>query len=157
MTKNDILRRIRYIFDINDNDMIKIFGLADLNVNRAQISDWLKKDEDPDFVQIEDIELASFLNGFINKKRGKKEGAQPKPENRLNNNIIFNKLKIALSLQSDEVLALVNNSEFSLSSHELSAFFRKKGHRHYRECQNQVLRYFLMGLQHKHRDSEIEI
>ena len=157
MTKNDILRRIRYIFNISDDNMIKIFGLANLNVNRAQISDWLKKDEDSTFVQIEDIELASFLNGFINMKRGKREGEQPKPENRLNNNIIMNKLKIALSLQSDEVLALINNSEFNMSSHELSAFFRKKGHRHYRECQNQVLRYFLTGLQDKHRGSETEI
>jgi uncharacterized protein YehS (DUF1456 family) len=156
VTKNDILRRIRYIFDINDNKMIKIFGLADLKVNRQDISDWLKKEDDPAFIQIRDIELASFLNGFINHKRGKREGEQPKPEERLDNNIIFKKLKIALSLQSDEVLELLNQDDFYISQHELSAFFRKKGHKHYRECQNQILRNFLNGLQNKYRSPNNE-
>ena len=151
MTKNDILRRIRYIFDINDNKMIKIFGLADLKVSRQDISDWLKKEDDPAFIQIRDSELAYFLNGLINHKRGKREGQQSEVEERLDNNIIFKKLKIALSLQSDEVLELINQDDFYLSSHELSAFFRKKGHKHYRECQNQALRNFLNGLQNKYR------
>jgi len=42
MTNNDILRRIRYTFDFNDSKMISLFGLADYEVTRAQISDWLK-------------------------------------------------------------------------------------------------------------------
>ncbi|MBU1696937.1 MAG: DUF1456 family protein, partial [Proteobacteria bacterium] len=45
MTNNDILRRTRYIFDLNDSKMIAIFGLADHKVTRGQISDWLKKDD----------------------------------------------------------------------------------------------------------------
>jgi len=151
VTKNDILRRIRYILDINDDNMIKIFGLAELNVNRQEISAWLKKDDDAAFIKIEDSELASFLNGLINRERGKRSGQQAKPEARLDNNIIFKKLKIAFSLESDEVLELLNQDDFYISPHELSAFFRKKGHKHYRECQNQVLRNFLNGLQNKHR------
>ena len=47
MNANDILRRIRYIFDFNDTKVIDIFGQADLEVTREQISDWLKKDDDP--------------------------------------------------------------------------------------------------------------
>lgn len=43
MTNNDILRRIRYTFDFGDSKMMAIFGLADLTVTRAQVSDWLKK------------------------------------------------------------------------------------------------------------------
>ena len=43
MDNNDILRRIRYAFDFNDEKMIAIFGLAEHEVNREQISNWLKK------------------------------------------------------------------------------------------------------------------
>ena len=151
MTNNDILRRIRYTFDYNDSKIISIFESADLEVTRAEISDWLKKDDDPAFVELEDQKLASFLNGLINDKRGKKEREQPTPEKRLNNNIIFRKLKIALNLKAEDVLAILQSADFSLSNHELSAFFRKKGHKHYRKCNEQVLRYFLQGLQDKYR------
>ncbi|MCH2191055.1 MAG: DUF1456 family protein, partial [Gammaproteobacteria bacterium] len=33
-----------------------------------------------------------------------------------------------------------------LSKGELGALFRKPGHKHYRECGNQVLRNFIKGL-----------
>ncbi|MCK4710534.1 MAG: DUF1456 family protein, partial [Gammaproteobacteria bacterium] len=138
MTNNDVLRRIRYTFDYNDNKIIDIFGQADFQVTREQISDWLKKDDDPDFVACNDTHLAIFLNGLINDKRGKKEGAQPEPEKRLSNNMIFRKLKIALNLKDDDVLAILALAEFQLSKHELSAFFRKPGHKHYRECKDQI-------------------
>ena len=94
MTNNDILRRIRYVFDFSDSKMIAVFGLADHPVTREQISDWLKKEDDPAFKKCNDITLAIFLNGLINDKRGKKEGPQPVPEKNLTNNAIFMKLKI---------------------------------------------------------------
>ncbi|MEA1900819.1 MAG: DUF1456 family protein, partial [Thermodesulfobacteriota bacterium] len=65
MTNNDILRRIRYIFDFNDSKMIAVFGLADHQVTREQISGWLKKDDDPAYQKCSDTELAIFLNGLI--------------------------------------------------------------------------------------------
>ncbi|MBT6338335.1 MAG: DUF1456 family protein, partial [Desulfobacula sp.] len=61
MTNNDILRRIRYTFDFSDSKMIAIFGLADHKVTRAQISDWLKKDDDPAFQKCSDTWFAIFL------------------------------------------------------------------------------------------------
>jgi uncharacterized protein YehS (DUF1456 family) len=151
MTNNDILRRIRYTFNFDDDKMIAIFGQAGLKVTRAEISDWLKKDDDPDYKNCGDLQLATFLNGLIIEKRGKKDGPQPEPEKKLNNNIIFRKLKIALNLQADDVIALVNQADFRISKHELSAFFRKPGHKHYRECKDQVLRYFMKGMQLKYR------
>lgn len=152
MTNNDVLRRIRYTFNFDDTKMIAIFGLAGLTVTRAEISDWLKKDEDPDFKNCKDVTLATFLNGLIIDKRGKKDGPQPVPETTLTNNIIFRKLKIALNLQAEEVLALIKQADFSLSKHELSAFFRKPDHKHFRKCKDQVLRYFLKGVQLKYRN-----
>ena len=151
MITNDVLRRIRYSFNFDDSKMIAIFGLAGLEVTRAQISDWLKKDDDPDFVKCSDQQLAIFLNGLIIDKRGRKDGPQPEPEKQLSNNIIFRKLKIALDLQADGVLEMVNQGDFSISKHELSAFFRKPGHKHFRECKDQVLRNFLKGMQFKYR------
>ena len=151
MTNNDILRRIRYTFDFNDSKMIAIFGLADHQVTREQISDWLKKDDDPAFQKCSDTQLAIFLNGLINDKRGKKEGAQPEPEKQLTNNAIFMKLKIALNMKAEDVLETMDLADFAMSKHELSAFFRKPGHKHYRECKDQILRNFLKGVQLKYR------
>lgn len=151
MTNNDILRRIRYIFDFSDSTMIAIFGHADYSVSREQISDWLKKEEDPAFKELSDRQLAIFLNGLINKNRGKKDGPQVEPEQRLNNNIIFRKLKIALDFKDEDILAILELAEFPISKHELSALFRRPDHKHYRECQAQILRNFLKGLQLKHR------
>ena len=92
-----------------------------------------------------------FLNGFIYQKRGKKEGVQPKAETRLTNNMIFVKLKIALDLRADKILEILALSNVRISKHELSAFFRRPGHKHYRDCQNQILRNFLTGLQRTYR------
>ena len=157
MTNNDILRRIRYIFDYSDSKMITMFGLGDLKVTREQISDWLKKDEDPEFQKIRDTQLAIFLNGMINDKRGKREGAQPEPEKHLTNNIIFMKLKIALNLKAEDVLETLELANLSISKHELSAFFRKPDNKHYRECKDQILRNFLKGMKLKYRpDPEVE-
>jgi uncharacterized protein YehS (DUF1456 family) len=153
VTNNDVLRRLRYTFDFSDSKMIAIFGLADLEVTREQVSDWLKKEDDPAYKNCTDVQLANFLNGFINDKRGKKEGAQPEPEKRLTNNIIFRKLKIALDLKAEDVVGILASADLRISKHELSAFFRRPDHKHYRECKDQVLRNFLKGMQIKYRDN----
>lgn len=152
MTNNDILRRIRYIFDFSDPKMMEIFALADHQVTREQISEWLKKDDDPGFRECGDTELAIFLNGLIIERRGKKEGAQPGPEKKLNNNIVFRKLKIALDLKADAILQILEMVDVHISKHELSAFFRKPDHKHYRSCKDQILRNFLNGILLKYRD-----
>ncbi|MBQ0799627.1 MAG: DUF1456 family protein [Porticoccaceae bacterium] len=40
---------------------------------------------------------------------------------------------------------------FVMSKHELNAFLRKSDHKHYRVCQDQILRNFLQGFQIKYR------
>ena len=154
MTNNDILRRIRYTFDFDDSTMMAIFELTGHAATRAQISDWLKKEDDPAYRACRDANFAAFLNGLIIEKRGPKEGAPAPIEERLNNNIIFKKLKIALNLQADDVLEILNLGGLVLSKHELSAFFRRPGHKHYRECKDQGLRSFLQGLQTRYRGNK---
>jgi uncharacterized protein YehS (DUF1456 family) len=151
MDNNDLLRRIRFAFDLSDSQMMDTFGQGNLPVTRAEVSDWLKKDDDPAFQKLNDHKLAIFLNGFINAKRGKKEGVEPVAETRLNNNIVMRKLKIALNLEDDDILALLAQAGMRISKHELSALFRKPDNNRYRACNDQLLRNFLNGLQHKYR------
>lgn len=154
MINNDVLRRLRYTLDLSDSTMIAVFGQAGLEVSRKEVSAWLKKDDDPDHQPCSDQQLAIFLNGLINHRRGKKEGAQPEPETKLNNNMMLKKLKIAFDLTSEGMLEIIALTGLNLSKHELSAFFRKPAHKHYRPCKDQVLRNFLQGLQAKLRPDD---
>ena len=151
MNQNDVLRRIRYILDLDDSKMMSIFSLGGSEFTRAEISDWLKKDDDPAYQQMKDLELAAFLNGLIVEKRGRKDGPQLKPEKQLTNNKILMKLKIAFDLKAEDTLAILALNNFKISKHELSAFFRKPTHKHFRVCKDQVLRNLLKGLQLKYR------
>jgi len=152
MTNNDCLRRIRYILDFSDSKMIAIFGLANVETDRKEISAWLKQDDDEDFEECSDSSFAAFLNGMIVALRGEKEGDTPRVETRLNNNMVFIKLKIALSLKADEILKILKSAGQEISKHELSAFFRRPDHKHYRECKDQILRNFLNGLRINYRE-----
>jgi len=129
--------------------MMELFAEGAMPANREQISDWLKKEDDPAYKPIYDIDLAAFLNGFIILKRGKKDSETPKPEKSLNNNTILRKIKIALNLKDEDILAILELADFRFSRHELSALFRKSDHEQYRDCKDQMLRNFLMGLQLK--------
>ena len=151
MTNNDILRRIRYLFDFSDLKMIALFKLANYDVEKSDVSNWLKKEGDPLLVEITDKELAIFLNGLIIEKRGKREGSQPEPEDPLNNNMILRKLKIALDLKTDDILDLFALIDKKIGKHELSAFFRNSDHKSYRSLKDQYLRNFLNSLQTKHK------
>lgn len=151
MHNNDILKRLRYIFDLSDGQMQAIFVLGGKTVGSEQLIQWFKPDDDPFFEALEDRCLAVFLNGLISHFRGQKEGPLPEPEAKLTHNLILRKLKIALNLQAEEMLEIWLKVDFRLSKHELSSFFRQPSHRNYRQCQDQVLRNFLQGLQLKLR------
>ena len=151
MTNNDIIRRLRYTFNYNDAKMIELFELADYSVTRAQISNWLKKDEDPEFKGILDYQLATFLNGIIIDNRGKKDGKLPVVEKKLNNNIVLRKLKIAFNLKDIDIVNIFKLADMRVSKSEISAFFRNPVKSQFRPCKDQFLRNFLIGLQMKFR------
>lgn len=151
MTNNDILKRLRYTFELNDSAMLRLFGLTAYIVTRGEYTAWMKKEEEEGYKEMPDIDLAAFLNGLIIDKRGKKEGPLPKPERRLNNNLIFRKLRIALNLKDHDILEILELAGRTISKHELSAFFRSPDQKQYRPCQDQILRNFLLGLQKRYR------
>ena len=152
MTNNDILRRLRYMFDHSDLEMQAIFKLADFDAELTTVSDWLRSEDDPLLLEMKGKELAIFLNGLIIKKRGRREGPQPKPENSLTNNMILRKLKIALNLKTDDIVDLFALIDKRISKHELSAFFRNPNNRSYRPCMDQYLRNFFSALQSKYNN-----
>ena len=154
MTNNDIARSLRYTFDFNDFTMIEIIKSGGETVSRELVANWLKRDDDPEFEEMYDKELATFLNGFIILKLGKKDGEVPVADKRLNNNIILRKLKIALNLKDEDILEILGSVDRKISKHELSAFFRKPGQAQFRPCKDQILRNFLKGLQEKYRPTE---
>jgi uncharacterized protein YehS (DUF1456 family) len=150
MRNNDILRRLRYTFDLKNSQMIVLFALAGVSVSGEQVGGWLKRDEDPAYQECSDRQLAVFLNGLIVDKRGKKDGPQPEPETVLTNNSILMKLRIALNLKAEDVQEIMSLADMPISKHELSAFSRRPGHKHYRDCKDQMLRNFLKGVQIKY-------
>lgn len=151
MTNNDVLRRLRYTFDYTDDKMISIFMDANTKVTRAEISDWLKSDDDKDFKKIDDTHLAAFLNGLIVSYRGKRNGKEPVNETTLTNNDVLKKLKIAYKLKSDDIVELYKLADKEVSTTELSSFLRRPSHPKYKELMDQYLRNFLLGLQLKYK------
>ena len=147
MTKNSIFRRIRFIYNFSDQDMINIFKLVGVVVNRTQIIRWLNKEDHEDYLDMKDEELAAFMNGFIILKRGKKDGPLPIAEKELTNNMIFRKMRIALNLIDEDIIKILASVETRISKHELSAFFRNPSKRQYVPCNNQMLRNFFQGLE----------
>jgi uncharacterized protein YehS (DUF1456 family) len=152
MNNNDILRRTRYILDLKDNQITKIFKHVGVEATEQQVNRWLKRDDEAGFEPLSDDALMDFLDALIIEKRGKKDGGPTiRTRQELGNNLILTKLKIAFNLKSEEILAIMALADFKISKHELSALFRKKGHKHYRVCKNQMLRKFMKGLQIKYR------
>lgn len=149
MINNDLLRRISTIFDFNDEKILAVFKLGQGVITAEQLADTFKEKDDSSYKPLLDVEFACFLNGIIIEKRGPKEGPQRETEQELSNNIIFNKVKIALALKADEVIAILELAELSLGKYELSSFFRSANHKHYRDCSDDVLSTFLKGLKIK--------
>ncbi|MCF7503465.1 MULTISPECIES: DUF1456 family protein [Vibrio] len=155
MTNNEILRRIQHALNLKNAQIIKAIEQADVTIAHDQVINWLKDDNDKSCSTMKDKELAVFLNGFINLKRGKKEGVQPKPEVALTNNMIFMKLRIALNMKAEDVLDVLEVVGVSLSKYEIGAYFRKPENKNYKVCEDQLLCDFLNGVQFTNRpDSE---
>jgi uncharacterized protein YehS (DUF1456 family) len=144
---------VRYIFDFSDPLMLSIFKLGGYEGNRSELATWFAREDEPEFVLCEDEKLACFLNGLIIKNRGAKGDGIPKPERVLNNNMVLQKLKIALNLRADDLLKILRLNDFILSRHELSALFRRSSHKNYRKCLDQLLRNVLDGMEKHYRKS----
>jgi len=176
MDNNDRLIRLRYALDIRDIDMVDIFKLGGVELTVEEVRKMLikskenyrynnevddhdeidEKDETEENIKCNNNRLESFLNGFIIYKRGRQE---PKPgqaerpvlKSENPNNMLLKKLKIALSLTSDNMLDVFEKTGVNITKGELGAIFRKEGHSNYQECGDNYARNFLKGLALKNR------
>ena len=149
MTNNDILRRFRYALDISNATMLRTFSLAGQEVDQATLMELLKKEGEEGYRECDPLCMEQFLEGLIILKRGRMENATVRPahaETEFTNNDILRKLRIALELKEDDMIAIMNAAGVTISKSELSALFRAKGHKNYKACGDQFLRNFLKGL-----------
>ncbi len=149
LTNNDTFKRLRYNLNLNDNKLVEIFRLGNLPLDREVIQNMMKKDGEEGYIACSDAVLSSFRDGLIIKRRGKRENAPPAVYNSefcLSNNDILKKLRIALELKEDDVLALMKKAKIDITRSGLSALFRQRDHKNYKPCGDQFLRNFIAGL-----------
>lgn len=145
MTNNHILRSIASGLKLNESKILEIFRHSDPQVSLEDVKDIFKAETEEDFVHLSDAGLAMFLDGLIYERRGG-EKRTPEEEVRLDNNTILKKLRIALNLKEEDILKAFHDQEVEVRPFELTAFFRKKGHRNYRACSDKALKAFLKSL-----------
>lgn len=163
MDNNDILIRLRYALEIKNKEMVEIFKLGGVEVSVPEVIQILKKtddeDENEDQIICNNLMLDSFLNGLIIFKRGKQEPKPgqpetPKPFSRNIehvNNLLLKKVKIAMTLTTEDILEIFENAGITVTKGELGALLRKEGHKNYKVCGDKFARNFLKGLAIKYR------
>ncbi|TMU88367.1 DUF1456 family protein [Bacillus sp. BHET2] len=165
MDNNDILIRLRYALDIKNTEMVEIFKLGGIDLTKEQVLKVLTKSqdefeeeilEDDNHIPCDDEMYESFLNGFITFKRGKQEARPGQPERpeltyEHVNNLLLKKVKIALSLTSEEMIEILDETGVVITKGELGAILRREGHKNYRICGDRYARNFLKGLTLKYR------
>ncbi|MDQ8004005.1 MAG: DUF1456 family protein [Pedobacter sp.] len=64
----------------------------------------------------------------------------------MSNNDIIKKLRVALSLNTDQIIEICKLVNFTVTKSELGDIFRKEDHPNFKKCGDQILRNFLNGL-----------
>ncbi|QKJ66389.1 DUF1456 family protein [Deefgea piscis] len=147
MLNNDVLRSIRYMLDLSDAKLVDVLQLAGQTLDKATMVAFLKKEEELEYQECDDVTMANFLDGLVYYRRGKDESRPAMPiELPVTNNLVLKKLRVAFELKDDDIYAMLAEAGFEVSKPELSALFRKKDHKHFRPCGDQFLRNFLKGL-----------
>jgi uncharacterized protein YehS (DUF1456 family) len=145
MTNSDILRRLRYALNLDNAGMIRLFDLGGHAPSLAELDLMLRKEDDPTGMDCPDRLLLAFLDGLVASRRGVREGGATEPETP-DNTLVLRKLRIALELKDTDMQRILAAGGMDVSRSELSALFRKPGHRNYVPCRDQLLRKFLAGL-----------
>lgn len=144
------------MLDINDIEIAHILKLRGYKPERGEVASIFSTQDLPEDEKGEDCSdmlMAHFLDGLIYYKRGKSKDHPPRPiKTPVTNNMVLKKLRVAFKLKEKDMHDILERGGFSISKHEMSALFRREGHENYRECGDQILRYFLRGLTEKLRD-----
>ena len=148
MRNDDVIKSVRYMLDVNDVEIAKILKLADYEPARGEVAAIFEPGdpETPNDDCSHEL-MAHFLDGLIYYKRGKSDKHPPRPiKTPVTNNMVLKKMRVAFKLREEDIHKILKLADFSVSKPELNALFRAEDHRNYRECGDQILRYFLKGL-----------
>lgn len=156
MINNDVMRSIRYMLDLGDAKLVEIIRLADADfpLDKAEVPALLKKEGEEGFVACSDRVLAHFLDGLVVYYRGPRDDGPRRAEDRISNNLVLKKLRVAYQLKDTDMHEIFEAAGFPLSKPEMTALFRQAGHKHFRPCGDQILRNFLKGLTLRFRTGE---
>jgi uncharacterized protein YehS (DUF1456 family) len=149
MQTNDVLRRLRYALDSTEHQMAKLMNHRGEPVAARHVTNLLRAETHEEMVLCTPLELERYLDGLIIDRRGPPDPTRPPPPslgNAMTNNDILKKLRIALKFTDVDMLRVLREGGLPMGKAELSALFRKRNHKHYRECGDQLLRNFLRGL-----------
>lgn len=162
MTNNDMIIRLRYALDIKNMDVVEMFKLGGMKYSKDDVLNMLVKvaeDETPPahYIEVTNDMFEAFLNGLITFKRGpqkprpgQKEAPVVKEKDHANN-MLLKKVKIALSMTSEDVLNTLYDGGVKVSKGELGAILRSPSHRNYMPCGDRFARNFIRGLTEQYR------
>lgn len=146
MDNNYVFYKLRKTFRWDEEKIGDLFKSVDYTFSPLTLFAWMKQEQYEGFQEMPDEALAALLNGFIIDRRGLKDGKIPETEATLNNNMIFRKLRIALNLKDDEIIAIMAMADMRIGKAELGSFFRDPKHHNFRHCKDQFLRNFIRGM-----------
>ncbi|QDQ27781.1 DUF1456 family protein [Chitinimonas arctica] len=156
MIHNDVLRSVRYMLNITDGKIAEIAKLPEgFELSKTDVIAYMKIEGEEGYLQCSDEVMAHFLDGLVIHKRGRDKTRPPQQVTwPITNNIVLKKLRVAFELKEDDIHEILNLAGFKVSNPEVSALFRKEGHKHYRHCGDQFLRNFLKGLTQRIRPTK---
>lgn len=147
MNSNLVLKRVSELSNLTNRQIANVFKKANKKLTSAEVDLWLIPDDSPNHQKLSDEDLSIFLNGLIIHLRGPREdGSIPEPDKKLDNNMIFKKLKIAFEVQTAEIPTMFRSINRRITKNEVASFLRGSQHAQYREMKDQYLRNFLSAL-----------
>ncbi len=149
VTNNNVIRSLGQLLEINSSALADIFKLSGHSIDQATVAGLLLEPDETAYIECSDTQMTFFLEGLITYRRGKIESKSDQKSQTLailTNNSILKKLRIAFDLKEDDLIKLMAIADFDITKNEISAIFRKEGHKHYRECSDDFLQAFIHGL-----------
>jgi uncharacterized protein YehS (DUF1456 family) len=145
MTNNEIIKRLRFILDVDDSVLMQCFELGDCHGIKEKVASFLLPETNAAYQLCTDEHFTRFLDGLIIYRRGPAKNGSRNPV-ALTNNMILKKVRIALELEARDLDHAFMLADCELSPHEISALFRKPGTKHFTECSDSILERFFSGL-----------
>ena len=148
MKPGQALHKIRQALRLDDETMLRIYGLEGYPMEEKRLKAILKKPSAKGHENASYEELGVFLDGLIRLRRG--EIKNPPPEDaeiELDNNLILKKLRIALELKDMDMEVIFEMGERPMSRSKLRDLFRSPEHPKYLPCSDAILNDFLLGLE----------